>query len=192
MGKTDQRLRTKRSVNKRVTKDESDWVVIQNHHEAIVTPTQFDRVQDILNSRKKPPTSITAPSKKRINLFRCPYCNRKLTVNAKTISCRSGSVSLSEQCNTVKASIEQVETAITTTINQIAAYVLESIQKLMKKDKSCDIIEDGIVSLQKELKRIPGMKMQKYDLYKQGELSAEQYQTVIEEIYANKEKLEGD
>ena len=47
-GKTDQRLRTQRTMNTRVVdRAESEWVVIENHHEAIIAPEVFDKVQEL-------------------------------------------------------------------------------------------------------------------------------------------------
>lgn len=95
------------------------------------------------------------------------------------------------ECSTFEfANKEHLHEVIETTINQIAVYVMDYSQNLMKKSKSYDIIESDVSALQKELSRIPMLKMQKYDLYKQGKLTIEQYQSFIEEINLPKERLE--
>lgn len=50
--KTDQGLRIKRAMNTRtVDRDESEWVVIEDHHEAIIDPESYDKVQKLWNSK---------------------------------------------------------------------------------------------------------------------------------------------
>ena len=40
-------------VNKKITIDKEDWIVTENHHEAIISKEKFDRVQDILDRQTK-------------------------------------------------------------------------------------------------------------------------------------------
>ena len=99
-------------------------------------------------------------------------------------------VSLNSECNKVFANKETLEDTVATTINQIAAYAMDCSQKLMKKCRTCDIIEGDIIAYQKELQFIPMLKMRKYDQYKQDKITAEQYQAFVEEVYIKKEQLE--
>lgn len=80
---------------------------------------------------------------------------------------------------------KKFEDTVVTTINQIATFVIDTSQKIMKKTKSSDIIKGEILAIQKEVAKIPAQKMQKYDLYKQGKSSVEQYQAFIEEVYSS-------
>lgn len=189
-GKTDQRLRIKRAQNtRRINKPEEEWIRISNHHEAIISIEQFERVQGIIGSRKEkiPAKCVTT---KRINLYRCPYCKRKLSINKKTVCCSTASLTANEQCRTVVSSIEKLEDTITVTINKIAESVLDYSRKLMKKSKFYDIIQEDISACKKELDRIPAAKMKQYDLYKQGKITVEQYQAFVEEMYLFKNELE--
>ena len=99
-------------------------------------------------------------------------------------------VSLNSECNKVFANKDTLEDTVATTINQIAAYAMDCSQKLMKKSRTCDIIEGDIIAYQKELQSIPMLKMRKYDQYKQEKITAEQYQAFVEEVYLKKEQLE--
>ena len=67
---------------------------------------------------------------------------------------------------------------------------MDCSQKLMKKSRTCDIIEGDIIAYQKELQSIPMLKMRKYDQYKQDKITAEQYQAFVEKVYIKKEQLE--
>lgn len=190
-GKTDQRLKTKKTQNiNRVKLPEEEWVRITQHHEPIISEEQFQRVQEMVNNKEDRKSSIPVKGKKAINLFRCPYCKRKIYGKNNHISCVTGVISLNKQCVTVTANKDKLEDVVANTINQIAAYVMKCSQKLMKKSKSYDIIKSDILALQKEMAKIPSVKMQKYDLYKQGKLTVEQYQDVIDEMYCSKEQLE--
>ena len=97
---------------------------------------------------------------------------------------------LNSECNKVFANKDTLEDTVATTINQIAAYAMDCSQKLMKKSRTCDIIEGDIIAYQKELQSIPMLKMRKYDQYKQEKITAEQYQAFVEEVYLKKEQLE--
>lgn len=37
-------------VNKKIKVDKEDWIVTENHHEAIIAKEKFDKVQEILNN----------------------------------------------------------------------------------------------------------------------------------------------
>lgn len=40
-------------VNKKINIDKENWIVTENHHEAIISKEKFDKVQDILNRQTK-------------------------------------------------------------------------------------------------------------------------------------------
>ena len=40
-------------VNKKINIDKENWIVTENHHEAIINKEKFDRVQDILDRQTK-------------------------------------------------------------------------------------------------------------------------------------------
>ena len=40
-------------VDKKISIDKKDWIVTENHHEAIISKEEFDKVQDILNRQAK-------------------------------------------------------------------------------------------------------------------------------------------
>lgn len=190
-GKTDQRLRTQRTMNTRVVdRAESEWVVIENHHEAIIAPEVFDKVQQLWGRKSRDISRKGIKPVKGLNVFRCPYCKRTLSINNKSVSCSRKTVSLNSECNKVFANKDTLEDTVATTINQIAAYAMDCSQKLMKKSRTCDIIEGDIIAYQKELQSIPMLKMRKYDQYKQEKITAEQYQAFVEEVYLKKEQLE--
>lgn len=190
-GKTDQRLRTQRTMNTRgVDRAENEWGVIENHHEAIIAPEVFDKVQQLWGRKSRDISRKGIKPVKGLNVFRCPYCKRTLSINNKSVSCSMKTVSLNSECNKVFANKETLEDTVATTINQIAAYAMDCSQKLMKKRRTCDIIEGDIIAYQKELQSIPMLKMRKYDQYKQEKITAEQYQAFVEEVYLKKEQLE--
>ena len=40
-------------VDKKINIDKENWIVTENHHEAIISKEKFDKVQDILNRQTK-------------------------------------------------------------------------------------------------------------------------------------------
>ena len=40
-------------VNKKINIDKENWIVAENHHEAIINKEKFDKVQDILDRQTK-------------------------------------------------------------------------------------------------------------------------------------------
>ena len=40
-------------VDKKINIDKENWIVTENHHEAIISQENFDKVQDILDRKSK-------------------------------------------------------------------------------------------------------------------------------------------
>lgn len=63
-------------VNKQISVPKSDWYVVENTHEAIISKEQFDRVQDIM----KKTTRATFTGKRSIfaGVIRCKKCGSRM------------------------------------------------------------------------------------------------------------------
>lgn len=63
-----------------VTRPEDEWIVIDNHHEPLIDPDTFQRVQDILNARKYTMKQHYANDRYLLTgLVVCGHCGHKMT-----------------------------------------------------------------------------------------------------------------
>lgn len=63
-----------------VTRPEEEWIVIDNHHEPLIDPDTFQRVQDILNARKYTMKQHYANDRYLLTgLVVCGHCGHKMT-----------------------------------------------------------------------------------------------------------------
>ena len=60
-----------------VDRAESEWVVIENHH----------KVQQLWGRKSRDISRKGIKPVKGLNVFRCPYCKRTLSINNKSVSC---------------------------------------------------------------------------------------------------------
>lgn len=191
-GKTDQSLRTKRNLGNRVIKDKKEWIVIENHHEAIINRKQYDHVQEIVKERRKKyfASRTKATTERKKNLCKCPYCNRTMADSTNRLYCSTQAVSLNEECKKAGVSKKDLEKAVLYSINQIAELVVDTSKKRMKIRDSCDIMKAELDEVKKTLESIPDKKLQAYSSYKAGNYTIEQYQIVVSSLMENKAEFE--
>lgn len=62
-------------IKKQIRKDMENWIIVKNTHEAIIDRERFNRIQEIIKSRKK---TYKYGKSMYSNLLKCPDCNRAL------------------------------------------------------------------------------------------------------------------
>ena len=68
-------------MDKKINIDKENWIVIENHHEAIISKEKFDKVQDILDRQVKinKDGSIDILS----GVLKCKGCNNVIEIVKK-------------------------------------------------------------------------------------------------------------
>ncbi|MCI8403363.1 MAG: recombinase family protein [Clostridia bacterium] len=150
-------------VKKVITRDESEWVVIPNNHEAIITQRQFDTVQKIIGSDTR-----TTPGNTEPYLFsgfiECADCHSPLVrkcsrYNDKTYAyymCSTNKLGLG--CSSHRVSEDALRISVTTAINAYRknvsdlAHRLNSISIEDIKSARLNSIEGAVKTKREEIK----------------------------------------
>ena len=74
---------TYKDWNKKRRKGKSDPLIVEGQHEAIISKEQFERVQQVLQTRSKQP-QYTEHGNKLTGLLRCPQCRGAMEVSHNT------------------------------------------------------------------------------------------------------------
>src|SRR5699024_4393892 len=74
---------TYKDWNKKRRKGKSDPLIVEGQHEAIISREQFERVQQVLQTRSKQP-QYTEHGNKLTGLLRCPQCGGSMEVSHNT------------------------------------------------------------------------------------------------------------
>lgn len=155
---------------KQIKTPKSDWVFIDGLHEAIIDEDIFNRAQELINCRYKPPVNNGILRNPLAGLIKCANCGKTMVLNSssetieqhrlvcRTLSCNKASA-LSIVENMVLAEVEKE-------LMQMEAAISEDLHKSIHSDESGDLslIEEATI----ELKKLDKQQLKLYDLLEQG------------------------
>lgn len=164
-GKLVSRKRTKVDISskKTVALPKSEWIVVPDTHEAIVSEEIFQKVQS--NSEPKKITGLTnQPKHIFYGKLKCAYCNhnlqRKRLRKEFFYCCEAGRAVQNEQCKSVKLSEQALKEILLSAIDAQIQLILNSTSRKDWTEK-----EDAAAKLQKQIKDQRTM-MEKWKLAK--------------------------
>ena len=172
--------------HKSVLNDESEWVRIENSHEAIVSRELFDAA-NALHPRKRRGNSESRknhmiPRKEKKHAFMvCGNCGRSLiNESAHILKCHAGRTSGDSICENLSVKREGLEESIMEYVRTYAASFLSDKEKkaMEHNHRKVSNKEELIASM----KRLSAQKMKLYDDYKDGYFSREEYKQQAEMI----------
>lgn len=200
------RKRISYKVHKDVEVNPDEWIIIKNHHKAIISQADFDKVQELLYER-----TIRVKKNKEYDLFaghlRCSECGNNLTLRKSKgkeyYYCTS--YIYKKNCTSHSCNKSVIETTVINIINQYKKLISEmsdTINEILnKKEVSYDseIIKSKIEnSIEKKEKYLVLKKEIKNDLKEKfitedeyWEYSAE-YSKKINELKLEIEKYENE
>lgn len=171
--------------NKTLLNDRSEWLVVDNAHEAIVSQDLFDRANaTIRNVNYKPPEQ-----RKRGPLFICGKCNRALLYRkgGKTYYCRSARYESDSGCRCIKGKTADIENTVLTSVLKTAELVAGSFKKKKSVTGNYSRLEKELADIDKELMQMAAKKMALYDDYKNGKHTREEF---VAKSEAMRERME--
>lgn len=177
-------------------KDESEWIITEGHHEAIIDKETFDKAQEIFKSTYKPRGARPSSTYKHwlSGILKCPHCGR--TMIAQTVKRANGEPysyftcygyskgkcngkgrisSLSLEPAVIQALKESIETK-DIIFNVIKNHTTEEIDKV-------SILENQLAQLTQKEKRIK-------DAYRDGIDTLEEYKENKRIIQKERESIE--
>lgn len=194
-GKTVQHMRKKANA-----KDKSDWIIVQNTHEAIIDQATWNKTQSLLNRRTR---SLDLNSNVSIfaGYLKCGDCGRALVKKYSTL--KNGEKNITYYCGTYVRSGAKYCKPHAIPYAIISEIVLDDLKTIIRSiDDMQAVIEEQKKStlpfrphyeeekrrLETELKKTKGLKKAVYEDYHEGILSKEDYLSYRND-YDKKENL---
>lgn len=149
------------------------WIRVEDTHEAIVSKTDFEQVQNSFPSYEKGrPGRI-----ERYNAFVCAHCGRRLsyTRDRKKLICRYGQTNPLASCHGAAYPAEEIRGAVLVSLQwQISRFVE---RETIERSSRCagQKPEQQLKALQKSMAVLENTKLRLYEAYREGELSKEAY-----------------
>lgn len=166
-----------------------EWYIRHNAHEAIVTQEQYDLAQAAIHRRKKTSRTIHDKSDR---VYVCAHCGRKLEkANGTVFACPSHRYHDGGPCENVRWKKVDLEKVIFETLKkQIQIIEIESL-----KMKEGTIAKEG--DFKKEMALLKAQrdacnreKLQKYEDYREGQLTREEYSALKDKLTCQLTELE--
>lgn len=159
-----------------VAVDESDWIIVRNTHEGIMTQEEFDKANANMRTVQRGKRDNPA-NKRNYSVIICPHCGLTLRPGNKKdiyMYCPTGRTHNDSPCKNVRIRKEVVENTLVKLVrNQAEMLVIaENILKQKKKDRFGQEQPDMIIKrLKAEMKKLEGSKIADYESYKAGKMT---------------------
>ena len=155
--------------------DRSEWIVVRDTHEGIVTQEEFDRangnMRSVAQGRKREPAN-----KGNYSVIVCPHCGLTLrpgTQKESVLYCPTGRMHRESPCSRVRMRKALAEETLVRLVRKQAELLLEA-EKVLKRRKGKEPGADA-GSLRAELRRLDEAKISGYEDYKAGRMSRERF-----------------
>ena len=156
--------------------DKSQWIVVRNTHEGIVTQEEFDRananMRDVVQGKKKNPST-----KKNFSVIVCPYCGLTLRPRKRQdgfMYCPTGRMHRDSLCSEVKIRKDVAEQTLVKLVRTQAQLLVTAEQMLIEKKTKAKKGKD-VGSMRAEIRRLEEAKVSDYESYREGKLTREMF-----------------
>ncbi len=183
------RTRPNYKIKTVVVKEEDEWVIVENAHEAIIEPKMFLLVQRLLELDTR-----TSPHEEKVfplaGLIYCGDCDgtmvRKTTTSGgkKFVYYVCGIHKKTHSCSNHQIPEKQLEDTVLTLLQEHIQMVVEldlclqAIRNAPKKRINTKKLEDRLVAIEADLDRYRRLKTSAYEDLKDGILSKEDYMDI--------------
>ncbi|MCD8069539.1 MAG: recombinase family protein [Lachnospiraceae bacterium] len=158
--------------------DRSEWIIVENTHEPIITEELFREANQKAFTNK--PHTYTHT--KQCALLECPYCGRAVSRNNREqiYRCHSGSHSGSEDCRKNHIAARDLETAVLASARKMADVLLGNIIVTRYQLSQSARLEDQLENYEKEKVQLSSRKLKIYDSYRSGRSTRGKYMQDLE------------
>lgn len=178
----------------------SEWIIHPDAHEAIIPREKWEQANEMLRNPKKVSRSVLEQPDR---VYYCAHCGRKLRKTYgldQYYSCVSAKYHHESECSGIRLKRSEMEEILVEALRAQINFIKQS-QKTKKKEKVSPSVEHykALAQLEKELEQLRSKKLERYEAYRSGEISREQFVTVknqitkqADELTTKKEQLERD
>lgn len=171
---------------KQMRKDSSEWIVVENCHEPLVSEELFDRAHEELDRKQYKPRKMRGDFKR--GLIVCGYCGRALTkYNSSIYSCLVNLNPAELNCKEAKVKAINLEDTILKYVRETAGAMLEKLERTKEVPSPKEEILVEANTLKKSMEKYSKQKFKIYDDYKNGKMSREEMARKNEDV---KRKIE--
>ena len=170
--------------------DKSEWIVVRDTHEGIVTQEEFDRangnMRSVVQGRKREPAN-----KGNYSVIVCPHCGLTLrpgTQKESILYCPTGRMHRDSPCSRVRMKRALAEDTLVRLVRKQAELLLEAERALKGRQGMKEPGADA-ESLRAEMRRLDEAKISGYEDYKAGKLSRERFVERKRELDARRQEL---
>ncbi len=178
----------------------SEWIIHPDAHEAIIPREKWEQANEMLRSPKKVTKAVRDQPDR---VYYCAHCGRKLRKtygSDQYYSCASAKYQQGSECSGIRLKRSEMEEILIETLRAQINLVKQSGQAVKKETVSPSVeCYRAITQVDKELAQFRDKKLERYEAYRSGEISREDFIKVkdkitaqADELTAKKERLEKD
>ena len=178
----------------------SEWIIHPNAHEAIIPREKWEQANEMLRSPKKVTKAVLDQPDR---VYYCAHCGRKLRKTYgldQYYSCASAKYQHDSECSGIRLKRSEMEEILVEALRAQINFVKQTKQTVKKRQSSPSMeYHRAIAQTEKELTQLQSKKMERYEAYRSGEISREDFIKVkdqitsqVEALTAKKEQLEKD
>lgn len=178
----------------------SEWIIHPDAHEAIIPREKWEQANEMLRNPKKVTKAVLDQSDR---VFYCAHCGRKLRKtygSDQYYSCASAKYQHDSECSGIRLKRSEMEEILVEALRAQINFVKQTQQTVKKREPSPSMeLYRTITQAEKELTQLQSKKMERYEAYRSGEISREDFIKVkdqitsqVEALTAKKEQLEKD
>ncbi|MDE6973155.1 MAG: recombinase family protein [Lachnospiraceae bacterium] len=176
---------------KEVCQPKEEWIIVENHHEAIVSRELFQKANDNIVGRN---SSKKAAGKKNL-FFICGYCGKGLQLRKGKNGryyCMSRTQQIKNECQRISIKGKELEDAVLHQVRAMADALAEerNAKESAYRDDGKAVLETTVANNEREMARWKDTKMRLYEQYKAGTITREIYVARIEKGRTRMEELE--
>lgn len=180
-------------------RDEADWIVVPNCHEAIVSAEEFEEAQKAILGGKKKYAKAQKDYLLR-SLVRCGVCGRVMTRKKKGAHtpsyyyCEKTRYIEDSPCPTLERFYEEdLERIVIRSLSQLLETVVDSDRRVReaaaKAHGTAENLRRTILHMEQFIKQTGVKKMESYEQYSDGKISRETFLSRRSEFGAEVERL---
>lgn len=178
----------------------SEWIIHPDAHEAIIPREKWEQANEMLRKPKKVTKAVLDQPDR---VYYCAHCGRKLRKtygSDQYYSCASAKYQHDSECSGIRLKRSEMEEILVEALRAQINFVKQTQQTVKKREPSPSMeLYRTITQAEKELTQLQSKKMERYEAYRSGEISREDFIKVkdqitsqVEALTAKKEQLEKD
>lgn len=168
-----------------------DCIMAEGLHPAIISESEFERVQQIMSSRREPPKTRSAELRNPLSgLVYCGICGAMMTRLGTGARNRSDILRCpTRSCPNVSSKLSLVEDAL---IEGLSGWINGCTVEVSRKSAgtiSTGLAKNAAAKLRTELSGLPGQRDRIYSLLEQGIYSPQEFRERMEALERRRERL---